>query len=282
MVTGNSHEAPDDRASNCALRSLKLIRDNSLFSARNSSKGALVKETYAIFQAVANGLPVENVHRTVLEGRLLLHRSYETRRSIWNHIKRRYFAFNNIWIIMSLAEASKEGMSSPNFLSLSYLYYVLRDRLTFKFVTGPLWGLWRKQVTAIERSDFVSFLSRESQENPIIDKWYDSTRMKLANNMLSALRDFGILTGVRRKKIQSPTIAPETVFHLFSILTAEGLKGQSVVDAPDWRMFLWDTVDVAHALNDLSLRGWIAFEKTGRTVILELKRLLRSENESAN
>jgi hypothetical protein len=282
METRSNHEVPDDTALRCALRSLKLIRDNSQFSARNSSKGALVKETFAVFQAIANGLPVENVRRAVLEGRLLFHRSYETRRSIWNHVNRRYFTFKDKWITMSLADASKEGMSSPNFLSLSYLYYVLRDRLTFRFVTGPLWELWKRQVTAIEKSDVVSFLSRESQENPIIDKWYDSTRMKLANNMLSALRDFGVLTGVRRKKIQSPTIAPETVFHLVSILTAENLKGQRVVDAPDWRMFLWDAADVARALNDLSFRGWIAFEKTGRTVILELKRLQGSENESAN
>ena len=255
-----------------ALESLKLVRDTSRFSARNSSKGALVKESYSVFQAIANGLLIENTRLAVLEGSLLLHKSYETRRSIWNHINRRYFSLENNWVAMSLAEASKEGMSSPSFLSLLYLYYVLRDRLTYKFATGPLWEMWRSQITAVDRGDFISFLKLESAENPIIDKWYDSTRMKLASNMLSALRDFGVLRGIRRKRIQSLTVAHQTVFHLVSILTAEGLKGQRVIEAPDWRMFLWSAADVAHALNDLSSLGWIAFEKTGRTVILELKR----------
>jgi len=187
-------------------------------------------------------------------------------------MNRRYFAFNNDWVIRSLAEASKEGVNSPSFLSLAYVYYVLRDKLTFKFVTGPLWERWKKRITTIDKGDFLSFLDKESQENSIIDRWYDSTKRKLASNMLSALRDFGVLKGVRSKKIQRPTISPETVFHLLSILMAEGLRSQSIIEAPDWRMFLWTDVDVAHALNELSLRRWIGFEKTGRTVIIELKK----------
>ena len=256
-----------------AFESLRLVRDKSALSARNSSKSALIKEIYTIFQAISNGLSVENLRQTVVEGILLLHSSYETRRSIWNHINRRYFAFNNEWAIRSLAEASKEGMNSPSFLSLAYLYYVLRDRLTFKFVTGPLWERWKNRITTIDKGDFLSFLDKESQENSIIDRWYDSTKRKLASNMLSALRDFGVLQGVMQKKIQRPTIAPETVFHLLSILMIEGLRGKNIIEAPDWHMFLWTNADIAHALNELSSRHWIGFEKTGRTVIIELKKL---------
>ena len=271
MTTGGPAQRDDNTWS--TFETLRSVRDKSPLSARNSSKGALVREVYTIFQAVSNGLSVENLRQTVVEGTLLLHSSYETRRSIWNHINRRYFAFNNEWVVRSLAEASKEGMNSPSFLSLAYLYFVLRDRLTFKFVTGPLWERWKDRITPIDKGDFLSFLGRESQEYSIIDRWYDSTKRKLASNMLSALRDFGVLQGVMRKKIQRPTIAPETVFHLLSILIIEGLRGQNIIEAPDWRMFLWTNADIAHALNELSSRRWIGFEKTGRTVIIELKKL---------
>lgn len=252
---------------------LRSVRDKSPLSARNSSKGALIEEIYTVFQAVSKGLSVENLRQTVLEGRLIFQSTYETRRSIWNHIHRRYFIFDNEWIVQSLAEASGEGMNSPSFLSLAYLYYVLRDRLTFDFVVGPLWDRWKKQTVTIDRGDFLSFLDKESVGNPIIDRWYDSTKKKLASNTLSALRDFGVLKGVIKKTIQRPTIAPETAFHLLSILMAEGLRGQSIIEAPDWRMFLWNEADIANALNELSFRRWTRFEKTGRTVILELNRL---------
>jgi hypothetical protein len=35
-------------------------------------------------------------------------------------------------------------------------------------------------------------------------KWRENTRTKVAGNLLSALRDFGLLTGVQRKKLQRP------------------------------------------------------------------------------
>ena len=254
------------------LESLSSIRDKSQLSARISSKGALIKEAYTVFKAISNGLLVEDLRQMVVEGQLLLHSSYETRRSIWNHINRRYFMFKNEWVVRSLAKASKEGMNSPLFISLSYLYYVLRDRLMFRFVTGPLWELWKNKIISVDGGDFLSFLEGESQENSIINRWFDSTKKKLASNTLSSLKDFGVLTGTAKKRIQRPTVASETVFHLLSILMAEGLRGQSIINAPDWRMFMWNDADVAHALNELSFRRWIGFEKTGKTVIIELKR----------
>jgi len=255
------------------LKSLRSVRDRTQPSARNSSKGALIKEAYTVFQAISNGLPVEKIHHAVVDGDLILHSSYETRRSIWNHINRRYISYNNDWVIRSLAESAKDGISSPSFLSLAYLYYVLRDRLTYEFAIKVLWERWKNQIVSIDRHDVMVFLDEEAKTSPIIDKWYDSTKWKLASNMLSSLRDFGVLRGIRRKTIQKPAVALKTIFHLLCILVAEGLRGQQVIESSDWRIFLLDEAEVSHYLNELSKFGWIGFEKTGRTVIIELKKL---------
>ena len=166
----------------------------------------------------------------------------------------------------------RRAQGSPEFVSLAYLYFALRDRLTFDFVISSIWPKWSQQATAIGQGDFFAFLEEAAEQYPQIGKWTESTRKKLARNTLSALRDFGLLSGVRKRHIQRPTIAPETVFHLLCILQAEGLEGRSVVDAPDWRLFLWSPADVARSLGDLSQNGWIRFEKAGHTVILELIR----------
>ena len=42
-----------------------------------------------------------------------------------------------------------------------------------------------------------------------------------------------------------------------SFLPAEGLEGGPVVEAPDWRLFLWSGSEVAHALGELSQKRWI-------------------------
>jgi len=251
---------------------LGQIRDLSPVSSRNTTKGALVKETYAVFKAVNGGLPLTEVKQAILRGEVFQKASYETRRNIKDLINHRYLAVCPEWIGTALAKASEKGAISPEFLSLAYLYFVLRDRLVFDFVTNFIWQRWVSQSTSIHHADFLAVLEQQAEESPQIRKWKESTRDRLVSSDLAALRDFGLLKGIQKKYIQRPTIAAETVFHLLCILMAEGLEGKALLDAPDWRIFLWSEADVVNGLSDLAQRRWINFEKIGRTVILNLVR----------
>ena len=122
---------------------------------------------------------------------------------------------------------------------------------------------WNQQVTVVGPGDFLAFLDDLAGEDPHVKTWKESTRKKLASNTLSALRDFGLLEGDPECVLQRPGIAPETVFHLLAILDAEGRRGRAVLEAPDWRLFLWSTSDVARALSDLAQKGWVRFERGG-------------------
>jgi hypothetical protein len=252
-------------------------RDRSPFSARNTSKGALVDEAHAVFSAIHEGLTVGEARIAIRDGEILRKPSYETRQRILDSLTHRYFWPEGEWSIQSLAKATEAGARSPEFLSLAYLYYALRDRFTFEFIAGPVWERWRNRSTNITQADVLQFLEHQGAEEPQVRKWRESTRAKLASNTLTALREFGLLRGIYSKQIQKPVIAPETTFHLLCILLAEGQDGRSIVEARDWRLFLWSESEVAQALGELSQKRWIRFEKSGRTVILEL---LRKPGES--
>ena len=266
---------PDVR--NQTLTNLTEARDTSPFSSRNTSKGALIEETHAVFTAINRGLPPAQAKDAILEGKVLRKASFETRRKIMNAICHRYFWPHSEWSLQCLAKATESGMRSPMFLSLAYLYYALRDRLTFEFVVGPIWEKWRNQSTNLTQAEVLQFMEELAVSEGQIRKWRESTRAKLASNTLTALREFGLLRGIYSKQIQTPVIAPETTFHLLCILLAEGQDGRAIVEARDWRLFLWSESEAAQALGDLSQKRWIRFEKSGRTVILEL---LRQPGES--
>lgn len=232
----------------------------------------MIKEVHTTFKAVREGLAPTEVRKAILEGELIAKPTFHTRRMVANCIVHRYLWEGSDWCAESLAQATAHGPNTPQFLSLAYLYYALRDRLTFEFVTGPVWERWRNRSTALTQADLLSFLEKKSEEEPHIRKWRESTRKKVAQSTIVALRDFGLLHGKHNKQIQKPSIAPETVFHLLCILVAEGLEGRSVIEAPDWRLFLWSESEVAQALGELSQKQWIRFESSGRTVMLELLR----------
>lgn len=256
--------------SESVINSLKIIRDVEPISARSSAKGSLINELFTLCQALSNGLAFNQLREEALNGRIFIKNSFETRRSIWNHLKRRYLFLGDSWVIRDLVEASNQGIDSNDFLSLSYLYYVLRDNLTYRFITGPVWNKWTRKIVTIEREDVFRFFDKESERNPQINAWYESTKKKVANNTLSSLRDFRVLSGVRRKRIQHFNASSRTVLHLLSLLIYEGLKGENLIQSPDWHMFLWSEGDVVRALNELSHKGFVKVEKGDRSIILEI------------
>lgn len=254
--------------------SLARLRDIGEFSSRNTSKGALLKEAFHLFKAMQEkGLTPAELRERALRGQMFPRASYENRQRIWDNIHYRYFAPGNEWILAGLGAATTAGANSPDFISLAYLYFALRDRLTFDLVTQSIWERWRARSLTVSVADALEFLEHESDRHPAVKKWRPSTRTKLAQSVLAALRDFGLLHGIYAKQIQRLVVSPETVFHLLCVLLAEGHHGREVIEAPDWRLFLWSEDDTAKALAELAQRRWIRFERGGRTIILTLIRI---------
>jgi hypothetical protein len=169
-----------------------------------------------------------------------------------------------------LARSACGEPNDPRFVGPLYLHYARRDRLTFDFITERLWNSWRSRHLVVRRDDVLDFLSERRDRAARVARWRESSRKKLAGSVLSALRDFGLLRGTQRKTLQRPVVAPEVTLHLVRLLQAEGLRGRAVLEATDWRLFLWEAHDTAFALAQLAQQGHIRFERSGRTVILEV------------
>ena len=246
-------------------------RDPGPYSTRNTSKGALLPETHLIFRALASGRSMEEIRSACLDGRMLRQPARETRHRIWEALHWRFFAWGPPpWVIADLAAAASAELTSPRFVGLVYMHYARRDRLAFDFVTDKVWTIWRSGARGVRRDDVLEFVADVLRGQS--RKWRESTRMKLAGNVLSALRDFGLLTGVQRKSLQRPVIPLEVVLHLCRLLDAEGLRGRTLLEARDWRLFLWNVPDTSRALAQLAQRGELRFERSGRTVVLDVPR----------
>ncbi|WP_447972350.1 BrxA family protein [Nitrospira sp. Kam-Ns4a] len=252
------------------MAALRWGRDLGTVSTRNSSKGALVAEARSVFRAFNGDTPLEKFREQCLRGAILRQRARETRHRIWEALHWRFFAWNPPrWVLEELAEAAAED-STSRFVGLVYVHYARRDRLTFEFVTGKLWEMWHNKTMEVRRNDVLDFLAAYQDQHPQVRTWRESTRKKLAGNVLSALRDFGILKGVQRKVIEQPIVPLEVALHLCRLLYGEGLRGRSLLEARDWRLFLWESHQAAGALSQLAQQGKLRFERSGRTVILEV------------
>ena len=246
-----------------------IIRDAGPYSTRNLAKGASIADAAQVFAALRDGLSVEQVRDSAREGKVLSQRGRSSRDRIWASLHHRYLTHRIPWIISALAGSLSHGEQSPEFVSMLYLHYALRDRLTFDFVTEVLWHKGYASRPVVQRTDLVDLLDQASAEQPQIARWAEKSRLKVANSILTALRDFGVLEGTRNKTIVRPMLPLDTAEHLLRILVIEGSRGRQVLEDPTWRLFMLGLQDVAGTLGKLAQAGRIRFEKVGRTVVLE-------------
>jgi hypothetical protein len=204
-----------------------------------------------------------------LRGTLLAQRSRQNRERIWTSIQQRYLIPTTPWLTSKLANACECGPHSREFVSLLYLLYALRDHITFDFVTNVLSTKGYQTRPLVSRNDVLDLLKQAASRQPQIERWTESTRIKLAGSILTALRDFGVLEGQQKKVLVRPVLPLSTAEALLRVLIVEGCRGRQVLQDAAWRLFLLSEQEVASTLAKLAQQGTIRFEKVGATVVLE-------------
>lgn len=111
------------------------------YSARNIV-GPLLREAGLLIGALAQGKSVDEAHRLALDGALFPQRSRASRRRFWLALHQRYIAGQPDWAMQELVARVGADPSSPEAVSLLFLYFALRDRISFEFITGSLWERW--------------------------------------------------------------------------------------------------------------------------------------------
>lgn len=243
------------------------IRESDIYRGRNTSMGALIVESERVFSALADGMPLDEVKLKCSDGSLLAQRAEQSRKRIWASLNHRYFSHNQAWVADDIVAAYRESRTA--FIDLLYIHFALRDLLAFEFVTKVLFEQRNRTQRPIDKADVRDLLDSESDSQTHIANWSESSRDKLSNSTLTALRDFGLLVGKNKKQIARRTITDFAAEHLLHVLTWEGERGRSVVTDPTWRLFFLDQNAVSSILARLAQNGRIRFEKAGTTVVLE-------------
>jgi hypothetical protein len=83
--------------------------------------------------------------------------------ALWKIFRTRYLNIADSWVQTELIAASRYGPESPEFISLLYLYFILRDKLAFEFVVDAIWTKWQGHDLAVGSEDCSRFFMKQSQ-----------------------------------------------------------------------------------------------------------------------
>ncbi len=213
-----------------------------LYTANNASKNGLLEETRLALLACDRLGERTAARRALLDGGLP-QRSRATRETIVRVIGDRLAAWRPpAWVCTDLVASAR--CVDPRDLSLLLLLYAARqDALLYDLAQQVIWPRWRDGIATISRADAQRFLDGALPDHPEIDRWSVATREKLAGNLLTILRDYGLLQGQQRqatKRIVEPVVSPWATSHLVRLLREEGIPDSEVTRHPDWRLWLLD------------------------------------------
>jgi hypothetical protein len=216
---------------------LREWRATGPYLATAASKNGLIAETRLFLQAYGASHSVQQA-RDDLINNLLAQRSHTTRALIARNILARLTRWNPpAWVLDDLVLASQQEDLS-HLRSLLLLHHARQETLLYDVVQQLIMVRWQGGELQVGRDDALAFLSEAATRQPEVGSWSYETRVKIAGNLLTTLRDYGLLAGKLTKRIVEPAIDQWLAQHLIRLLREEGILEARLAEHTDWQLWL--------------------------------------------
>lgn len=230
--------------------------------------GALLADMRQLVCQWSDDLDGEEAIRAAIR---ILHKSTRVRVSDTLNVafKPRFVTGNppNAW---KLARAVEDQHPPIEVVRPFYYWITARaEPLLHRFVTTELNERAKSHDPVIRIEEANTWVTRAVAIDSKV--WAPSVRIRMAQGMLAALRDFGILEGVVRKRI-APQHLPLEAFCLIAFCLHElGFEHKSLVRHPDWRLFLLSQTTVERLFLEAHQNGWLDYQCVGEIYRIEFE-----------
>jgi hypothetical protein len=125
-------------------------------------------------------------------------------------------------------------------LKLLYYHAAKADRLIYHLVIEVLDRYHGTGTSKVRLADITDPLKSWVTEGRTGGTWGEATVVRVAQGLLAALRDFGVLEGRVSKRIAPSYLPLEAFAYVAFCLRDEVRSGERVLDSRDWKLFFLD------------------------------------------
>ncbi len=144
-----------------------------------------------------------------------------------------------------------------------YFHAARADTLLHDAVTEILVPLYEQGLVDINVPTFQRTLAQWVEEGKTTGHWSESTITRIAQGLLSALRDFGVLQGAVHKKIAPAFLPIEAFAYLVFYLKQRQPSGVKLIELPDWKLFFLPREGVERCLFEAHQRELLEYHVAG-------------------
>lgn len=146
---------------------------------------------------------------------------------------------------------------------LFYFHSALNDRLLHDAVTEILVLMQERGFVDITVPDLQRPLAKWVDEGKTTGHWSEPTITRIAQGLLSALRDFGVLQGAVNKKIAPAYLPIEAFAYVVFFLKQHQPSGAMLIELPEWKLFFLRREGVERLLFEAHQRDLLEYHVAG-------------------
>ena len=146
---------------------------------------------------------------------------------------------------------------------LLYFHSARADRLLHDAVTEILVPMQARGLVDINVRDFQRPLAKWVDEGKTTGHWSEPTITRVAQGLLSTLRDFGVLQGAVNKKIAPAYLPIESFAYVVFYLKQHQPSGAKLIELPDWKLFFLRREGVERFLFEAHQRDLLEYHVAG-------------------
>jgi BrxA len=209
--------------------------DPAIYSSKIIKAGALLADTKTLLAYWDPALPTQaNLDRLRREN--IFGKASRSRvEDILAIFRQRFLGERSV--TKALVVLVQERLPAAALDRILYFHAAQADRLLHDTVIEILLPLQARGITQIDVLEIQRPLKKWVEAGKTSGKWSDPTIIRIAQGLLSTLRDFGVLQGAVRKRI-APAYLPLAAFaYLAFYFKQHEPSGAKVVELPDWNLF---------------------------------------------
>ncbi len=211
-------------ATNSAIYSSKIIKAGALLA---DTKTLLAHWNTAVsVQANLNWFRRENVFGKASRSRVA---------DILTIFRQRFL--NEECVTKALVVLAQKRLPAATLDRILYFHAAKADRLLHDTVIEILLPLQARGITQIDVLEIQRPLKKWMISGKTSGKWSEPTIIRIAQGLLSALRDFGVLQGAVKKRIAPTYLTVAAFSYLAFYFKQYQPSGAKLVELPDWKLF---------------------------------------------
>jgi hypothetical protein len=239
----------------------KQLRSKALYTSRILKAGALIGDTKTLLSHWDVGATVDEnvtrVHRENVFGKASRSRVED----ILAIFRRRYLSEKSVTI--ALVTLVRRRFPPAALDRLLYFHSARADRLLHDAVTEVLVPMRARGLVDIGVHDFQQRLIEWVEQGKTVSSWSDTTILRVAQELLATLRDFGVLEGAAKKRIAPAFFPVESFAYITFYLKQHQPSGAKLIGLPDWKLFFLSREAVERLLFEAHQHSLLEYHVAG-------------------